>query len=69
MADPREREIAAEQEYVDDLFARLDQEVTAANERLRQVQLEVDPANPDADALLRRETEYQIGRASCRERV
>ncbi|HZK32207.1 MAG TPA: UvrD-helicase domain-containing protein, partial [Corynebacterium sp.] len=58
MADPRKREIAAEQEYVDDLFARLDQEVTAANERLRQVQLEVDPANPDADALLRRETEY-----------
>ena len=58
MADAREREIAAEQEYVDDLFERLDQEVAAANERLRQVQLEVDPANPDADALVRRETEY-----------
>lgn len=42
MADAREREIAAEQEYVDDLFERLDQEVAAANERLRQVQLEVD---------------------------
>ncbi|MDO5512852.1 UvrD-helicase domain-containing protein, partial [Corynebacterium sp.] len=51
-------EIAHEQDYVDDLFARLDAEVTAANERLRQVQLEVDPANPDADALIRRETEY-----------
>ncbi|MCS5480843.1 AAA family ATPase [Corynebacterium sp. YIM 101645] len=51
-------EIAKEQAYVDDLFARLDEEVSAANERLRQVQLEVDPANPDADALIRRETEY-----------
>ena len=51
-------EIAHEQDYVDDLFARLDAEVAAANERLRQVQLEVDPANPDADALIRRETEY-----------
>jgi DNA helicase IV len=51
-------EIAKEQAYVDDLFARLDEEVSTANERLRQVQLEVDPANPDADALIRRETEY-----------
>ena len=51
-------EIAHEQDYVDDLFARLDAEVAAANERLRRVQLEVDPANPDADALIRRETEY-----------
>ncbi|QGU04493.1 Helicase IV [Corynebacterium comes] len=51
-------EIAKEQAYVDDLFARLDEEVATANEKLRQVQLEVDPANPDADALIRRETEY-----------
>lgn len=51
-------EIEKEQAYVDDLFARLDEEVSTANERLRQVQLEVDPANPDADALIRRETEY-----------
>ncbi|WP_042440357.1 HelD family protein [Corynebacterium halotolerans] len=53
-----EREVAAEQTYVDGLFARLDAEVAQANERLRQVMLEVDPANPDADALVRRETEY-----------
>ena len=58
MSDELQREIAAEQEYVDGLFERLDDEVTQANERLRQVQLEVDPANPDADALVRRETEY-----------
>lgn len=32
-------EIAHEQDYVDDLFARLDAEVAAANERLRRVQL------------------------------
>ena len=51
-------EIQKEQAYVDDLFARLDAEVAQANQRLRQVQLEVDPANPDADALVRRETEY-----------
>ncbi len=53
-----QQELASEQDYVDDLFARLDAEVAHANERLRQVQLEVDPANPDADALIRRETEY-----------
>ncbi|HKM25553.1 MAG TPA: helicase, partial [Corynebacterium sp.] len=53
-----QQELAREQDYVDDLFARLDAEVAHANERLRQVQLEVDPANPDADALIRRETEY-----------
>ncbi|MDR7329245.1 HelD family protein [Corynebacterium guangdongense] len=58
MSDELQREIAAEQEYVDGLFDRLDDEVAQANERLRQVQLEVDPANPDADALVRRETEY-----------
>lgn len=52
------QELAREQAYVDSLFARLDAEVAQANERLAQVQLEVDPANPDADALIRRETEY-----------
>lgn len=58
MSDNHDRELAREQAYVDGLFARLDAEVTQANERLAQVQLEVDPANPDADALIRRETEY-----------
>ncbi|AKK10999.1 HelD family protein [Corynebacterium uterequi] len=55
-----ESAIAAEQAYVDGLFARLDEEVARANERLRQVQLEVDePGNPDnVEALIRRETEY-----------
>ncbi|RNE48655.1 HelD family protein [Corynebacterium alimapuense] len=43
---------------MDGLFERLDVEVSQANEHLRQVQLEVDPTNPDADALVRRETEY-----------
>lgn len=52
------RKIAHEQVYVDELFARLDHEVTAANERLAEVQKEVDPATPDGDALLRREAEY-----------
>lgn len=52
-------DIAAEQAYVDILFARLDDEVAKAHQRLEQVQREVDPANPDnVDALMRRETEY-----------
>ncbi|MGD7003292.1 HelD family protein [Corynebacterium halotolerans] len=51
-------EVQAEQVYVDSLFAHLDDEVAQANERLRQVMLEVDPANPDPEALVRRETEY-----------
>lgn len=51
-------QIAAEQEYVDSLFARLDDEVTTANLRLRDVEADVDPHNPDAEALVRRETEY-----------
>lgn len=51
-------EICAEQSYVDGLFARLDNEVQAANERLNEVQAAVDPHTPDADALVRRETEY-----------
>ena len=51
-------ELAREQAYVDGLFARLDNEVQAANERLNEVQAAVDPHTPDADALVRRETEY-----------
>ena len=43
--------IAAEQEYVDSLFSRLDHEVAAANEKLNEVQANVDPSTPDADAL------------------
>lgn len=59
MTDDQQSEIAAEQEYVDALFQRLDEEVAHANERLRVVQAEVDPANPDnVEALMRRETEY-----------
>ena len=50
--------IGAEQAYVDGLFQRLDDEVAASNERLRKVMLDVDPQNPDSDALVRRETEY-----------
>lgn len=52
------REIAQEQDYVDALFARLDNEVTAAQTRVAEVVAQVDPSTPDADALLRRETEY-----------
>ncbi|OFT32236.1 helicase [Corynebacterium sp. HMSC08C04] len=52
------QEIAAEQAYVDSLFSRLDHEVAQANERLNEVQAAVDPHTPDADALVRRETEY-----------
>ena len=47
-----------EQAYVDLLFAHLDREVSGAQERLEEVQRDVDPDNPDADALVRRETEY-----------
>lgn len=47
-----------EQAYVDVLFAHLDREVSGAQERLEEVQRDVDPDNPDADALVRRETEY-----------
>lgn len=51
--------IAAEQQYVDMLFARLDEEARNARQRLAEVQAEVDPANPDnVEALIRRETEY-----------
>ncbi|CAB0772022.1 helicase [Corynebacterium diphtheriae] len=51
-------EIEDEQAYVDKLFGKLDEEVVAANQRLNDVMLHVDPANPDAEALVRRETEY-----------
>lgn len=53
--DPR---ITEEQSYVDMLFARLDDAVDSANQRLREVMLNQDPANPDAEALVQRETEY-----------
>lgn len=53
-----QHEIAIEQEYVDGLFDRLDTEVQRSNERLNEVMADVDPANPDPDALVRRETEY-----------
>lgn len=49
---------AEEQRHVDTLFAHLDHEVAVASERLEEVQRAVDPDNPDADALVRRETEY-----------
>lgn len=59
MTDEHSPDIVAEQAYIDDLFRRLDNEVARANERLRVVQGEVDPANPDnVEALVRRETEY-----------
>lgn len=48
----------SEQQYVDTLFAHLDAEVAKAQARLDAVQRDVDPDNPDADALVRRETEY-----------
>lgn len=47
-----------EQAYVDTLFAHLDAEVARAQARLEEVQRDVDPDNPDSDALVRRETEY-----------
>ena len=47
-----------EQTYVDQLFAHLDSEVARAQARLEEVQRDVDPDNPDSDALVRRETEY-----------
>ena len=47
-----------EQAYVDTLFAHLDAEVARAQARLEGVQRDVDPDNPDSDALVRRETEY-----------
>lgn len=43
---------------MDTLFAHLDAEVARAQARLEEVQRDVDPDNPDSDALVRRETEY-----------
>ena len=51
-------EIDREQSYADMLFSRLDAEVAAAREQLDAVQADVDPDNPDPDALVRRETQY-----------
>ena len=56
----KDHAIAHEQAYVDTLFDRLDKEVADANQRLNEVQADVDPANPDSDALVRRETEYHL---------
>ncbi|MDO4911905.1 MAG: AAA family ATPase [Corynebacterium sp.] len=53
-----DKQLAAEQAYVDDLFGRIDSEVQTANERLKEVMLRVDRANPDPEDLVRRETEY-----------
>ena len=50
--------VAAEQAHADTLFAHLDAEVARARTRLEEVQRDVDPDNPDSDALVRRETEY-----------
>lgn len=57
-ADNFETEIAREQSYADMLFSRLDSEVAAARSELEAVQADVDPDNPDSDALVRRETRY-----------
>lgn len=43
---------------MDGLFALLDAKVRDAQVRLAEVQLQVDPGNPDAEALIQRETEY-----------
>ena len=49
-------DIAVEQAYVDELFARIDADVVAANERLRDVMLRVDRATPDPEALVDRKS-------------
>lgn len=51
-------ELAKEQAYVSDLFERIDAEVATANAKLAEVQLRVDRCVPDAEELVRRETEY-----------
>ncbi|UIZ93068.1 AAA family ATPase [Corynebacterium sp. CNCTC7651] len=59
MTNPhKDNRVAEEQAYVDVLFGHLRQEVDAARLKLAEVQADVDPDNPDADALVRRETEY-----------
>ncbi|MCP1388561.1 AAA family ATPase [Corynebacterium sp. TA-R-1] len=50
--------IQHEKAYVDVLFDHLREEVESARRKLAEVQADVDPDNPDADALVRRETEY-----------
>lgn len=50
--------VEQEQAYVDVLFDHLRAEVESARAKLAAVQADVDPDNPDADALVRRETEY-----------
>ncbi|WP_409338294.1 HelD family protein [Corynebacterium sp. LK2510] len=56
--DDGAQDVEKEQRYVDTLFAHLDAEVRAARAKLAEVQADVDPDNPDPDALVRRETEY-----------
>ncbi|MDO4927794.1 MAG: ATP-binding domain-containing protein [Corynebacterium sp.] len=50
--------VSSEQQVVDTLFDFLDQEVITAQQRLKEVMLQVDFSTPDAEALVRRETEY-----------
>ncbi|MEJ5928261.1 helicase [Corynebacterium sp. H128] len=50
--------IAAEQAYVDELFRRIDDDVTQSNAKLKAVMLRVDKDVEDAEALVERETEY-----------
>ncbi|WP_425453757.1 HelD family protein [Corynebacterium choanae] len=50
--------MASEQTHLDTLFRYLDDEVQRARARLDAVMLDVDPANPDPEALVQRETEY-----------
>ena len=50
--------IVEEQAHADVLFSHLGAEVDAARAKLAAVQADVDPDNPDSDALVRRETEY-----------
>ena len=50
--------LAEEQDYVDGLFARIDEDVSKAQAALRDVMLRVDRCDPDPEDLIRRETEY-----------
>ncbi|MEH0146690.1 ATP-binding domain-containing protein [Corynebacterium sp. Q4381] len=58
MRDYEQKQLAEEQAHVDVLFQHLGAEVDAARAKLAEVQADVDPDNPDSDALVRRETEY-----------
>lgn len=55
-----EQELAAEQAYVSELFARIDGEVQQASASLKEVMLRVDTANPDPEDLVRREHDYHL---------